>query len=176
MNKTLQYVLIAALLVVAQVFLFNNIQLRGLLDSFIAPCIYIVFLLLIPIGATQVKLQFTALALGFSVDFLSGTLGINTAACVLIAFLRPTVLKLILNREERDKNTRPSIYVLGWSQFLAYTFTLALIFHLALCFLEIFTFYEFYYTLLRALFSAVASTLLMVLMELFFEKKDKRYR
>jgi rod shape-determining protein MreD len=169
-------VLTAALLVVAQVFLFNNIQLRGLLDSFVAPCIYVIFILLMPIGTTQVKLQFTALALGFSVDFLSGTLGVNTAACVLIAFLRPTVLKLMLNREERDKGTRPSIYILGWSQFLAYTFTLTLIFHLALCFLEVFTLYEFYYTLLRALFSAIASTLLIILMELFFEKKDKRYR
>lgn len=176
MNKTLKYVLIAALLVVIQVFLFNNIQLRGLLDSFVAPSIYIIFILLMPIGTTQMKLQFTALALGFAVDFLSGTLGINTAACVLIAFLRPTALKLLLNREERDKGTRPSIYILGWSQFLTYTFALTLIFHLALCFLEVFSFYEFYYTLLRALLSAVASTLLMLIMELFVEKKDKRYR
>ncbi|MDR2938199.1 MAG: hypothetical protein LBU92_04585 [Prevotellaceae bacterium] len=176
MNRNLQHVLIAALLVVAQVFLFNDIQLRGLLDSFVAPCIYPLFILLLPIGTTQVKVQFTAFALGFAVDFLSGTLGINTAACVLMGFLRPAVLKQLFSREERDKGTRPTIYLLGWTSFFLYTFALTFIFHLALCFLEIFTFVEFYFTVLRALLSAMVSTLLIVMLELLFEKKDKRYR
>jgi len=176
MNKNLQNVLIAALLVVVQVFLFNNIQLRGLLDSFVAPCVYIMFILLIPVGTSHVKMQFTTFALGFSVDFLSGTLGINTAACILIGFLRPTVLKLLFSREERYKGTRPTVYLLGFLPFVSYTFTLAFIFHLTLCFLEIFTLYEFYFTILRALLSAMASTLLILMLELLFEKKEKRYR
>jgi len=176
MNKNLKDVLIAALLVVAQVFLFNNIQLRGLLDSFVAPCIYIMFILLIPVGTSQVKMQFIAFALGFAVDFLSGTLGINTAACVLIGFLRPAALKLLFNREERNKGTRPTVYLLGRKQFLSYTFTLAFVFHLTLCFLEVFTLYEFYFTILRALLSAMTSTLLIVMLEFLFEKREKRYR
>ncbi len=176
MNKTLQNVLVAALLVVAQVFLFNNIQLRGLLDAFVAPSAYIIFLLFMTVDTPPVKLQFTAFALGLSVDLLSGTLGINTAACVLIAFLRPTALKLLLNREQRDKGTHPTIYMLGWAQFLSYTFSLTFIFHLALCFLEAFTLHEFYYTILRALLSSIASTLLMVALELLVEKTVKHYR
>ena len=176
MNRTLRNVLIAALLVVAQVFLFNNIQLRGLLDSFVAPCVYILFILLMPMSTSHVKLMFTSFALGFAIDLLSGTLGINTAACVLIGFLRPTTLKVLLNREDRNNSMRPTIHTLGRTQYLIYTFTLTLTFHLVLCFLEVFTLYEFYFTLLRAILSAIASTLLIVILELFFEKKVKRYR
>ena len=166
----------AALLVVAQVFLLNNMQLRGLLDAFVAPCIYIMYILLTPVGSSQVKMQFTAFALGFAVDMLSGTLGINTASCVLISFLRPTVLKVMFNREERNRGTRPTTYLLGWKRFVLYVFTMAFIFHLALCFLEVFTLYEFYFTILRALLSAMTSTLLIVMLEYLFERKDKRYR
>jgi|TergutMp193P3_1026864.scaffolds.fasta_scaffold59895_2 rod shape-determining protein MreD len=176
MNKNLQDVLTAALLVVAQIFLFNNIQLRGMLDSFVAPCVYIMFILLMPMGTSQVKMQFTAFALGFSVDFMSGTLGMNTAACVLIGFLRPTALKLLFNREERNKGARPTVYLLGRQSFLLYAFALAFVFHLTLCFIEVFTLYEFYFTILRALLSAAASALLIVMVEYLFEKKERRYR
>ncbi len=176
MNKTLQNVIVAALLVLVQVFLINNIQLRGLLNSFVAPSVYIVFVLLMPLGTSQVRLLLTAFALGLAVDMLTGTLGVNTAACVLVAFLRPTALKLLLTREEHDKDTRPSLYVLGWTQFLLYTLLLTFVFHLALCVLEVFNFYELFFTILRALVSAIASTLIVVIFELLFEEKDKRYR
>ena len=175
MNKNLKNALIAALLVVIQVFLLNNIQLRGMLDAFVAPCIYLMYLLLMPMGTPHVRIQFVAFALGFSVDFLSGTLGINTAACVLLAFLRPSMLKL-LNREERNKGTRPSVHLFGWKSFFWYAFTLTFVFHLALCLLEVFTLSDFHLTLLRALLSAAASTVLILMIELIFDKKEKRYR
>ncbi|MDR0413897.1 MAG: hypothetical protein LBH84_00585 [Prevotellaceae bacterium] len=176
MNKWLQSILFALTMVAAQVFLFNNVQLRGLLNSLVAPCVYIFYLLMLPMGISKINLLVVSFALGLGVDFLSGTLGQNTAACVLIGFIRPSVVKRLVSKEDIDKSLRPSIYVLGMYRFLAYALVLSLAFHLALFFLEIFTFYQTGLTLLRALLSSVAAIAIMILLEIFFEKRDKRYR
>ncbi|MDR1225650.1 MAG: rod shape-determining protein MreD [Prevotellaceae bacterium] len=175
MNKSLQQVIIAAVLVISQILLFNNLQLRGMLNSFVAPSIYALFILTMPINTSRVNLLLSAFAIGIAVDGLSGTLGINAAACVLIAYLRPTTLRLLFVREERDKSVQPSIYTLGVLNFFYYTLLTTFIFHLALFFLEVFTFYEAYLTVVRAILSAIAATTAMMAIEFIFVRKNNRY-
>ncbi|MDR0687668.1 MAG: hypothetical protein LBF55_03150 [Prevotellaceae bacterium] len=176
MNKWLQSILIAILMVAGQVFLFNNLQLRGMLNSLVAPCVYILYLLALPLNISKVSLLLVSFALGLAVDFLSGTLGLNAAACVLVGFIRPLVVRTVASKEGRDQSLRPSIYVLGFARFLFYAFILTFTFHLALFFLEIFTLYQAHFTLLRALLSAAVAVAIMIILEIFFENKDKRYR
>ncbi|MDR0419427.1 MAG: rod shape-determining protein MreD [Prevotellaceae bacterium] len=176
MNNTLKNILFAACLVAAQVLLFNNLQMRGMLNAYVAPCVYILYLLVMPVGTSKVKTLFIAFILGLAVDLFSGTLGMNAASHVLIGSLRPHMLNIYFPREKRDKITSPSIYTMGALSFLYYTFILVFIFHLALCFLEVFNFYEAYLTILRALTSAIASTAIMMIFQLLFVKKDNRYR
>lgn len=167
----------ALAMVAGQVFLFNNVQLRGILDSFVAPCVYIFYILLLPMGISKINLLLVSFALGLAVDFLSGTLGQNTAACVLIGFIRPSVVKLfIASKEDSGKGLRPTIYALGMYRFLLYALILTFTFHVALFFLEIFTLHQAYFTLLRALLSSVAAAVIMIILEIFFEKRDKRHR
>jgi rod shape-determining protein MreD len=163
-------------MVVGQIFLFNNLQLRGMLNSFVAPCIYIFYILILPLNVSRVNLLLTAFALGLSVDLLSGTLGLNAAACVLVGFIRPLVARTFVSKENHDQGQRPSIYVLGISRFAFYAFILTFTFHLVLFFLEIFTLYQAYFTLLRTLLSSAVAVVIMIILEIFFEKKDKHYR
>jgi hypothetical protein len=176
MNKWQKNILVAAAMVAGQILLFNNVQLRGMLNSFVAPCIYIFYIFILPMGISKVYLLLISFALGLTVDALSGTLGLNTAACVLVGFVRPSVVKLFVSREDVNKGVRPSIYTLKFFHFSLYAFTLAFIFHVALFFLEIFTFYQAYFTLLRALLSAVAAVVIMMILEIFFERRNNRYR
>ncbi|MDR3189346.1 MAG: rod shape-determining protein MreD [Prevotellaceae bacterium] len=176
MSKTQKSLLFAVALVAAQILLFNSVQLRGMLNSFVAPCIYILYIFALPMGISRVHLLITSFTLGLTVDLLSGTLGLNAAACVLVGFIRPSALKLFVSREDVNKGTRPSIYTLKFFNFSFYAFMLAFIFHLALFFLEIFTLYGAHLTLLRALLSAAAAVAIMMILEIFFAKKDKPYR
>ncbi|MDR1341998.1 MAG: hypothetical protein LBK18_01940 [Prevotellaceae bacterium] len=167
----------ALAMVAGQVFLFNNVQLRGILDAFVAPCVYIFYILMLPMGISRISLLLASFALGLAVDFLSGTLGQNTAACVFIGFIRPSVVKrFIVGKEDANKALRPSIYVLGTYRFLLYALILTFTFHLVLFFLEVFTLHQAQFTLLRALLSAAAAAVIMLILEIFFEKRDKRYR
>ncbi|MDR0565676.1 MAG: rod shape-determining protein MreD [Prevotellaceae bacterium] len=176
MNKWQKNILVAVALVAGQILLFNNLQLRGILNSFVAPCIYILYILILPMSISRVYLLLISFSLGLSVDALSGTLGLNAAACVLVGFVRPLVVKRFVSREEPNKGVRPSIYTLKFFNFTFYAFILSFAFHLALFFLEIFTLYEAYFTLLRALLSATAAVVIMIMLEIFFEKRDNRYR
>ncbi|MDR3367394.1 MAG: hypothetical protein LBO71_10585 [Prevotellaceae bacterium] len=176
MKKWQKSILIAAALVAGQILLFNSVQLRGILNSFVAPCIYIFYIFILPMGISKVSLLLISFALGLTVDVLSGTLGLNTAACALVGFIRPEVMKLFVSREDVNKGLRPSIYTLKFFNFSFYLFILAFIFHLSLFFLEIFTLYEAHFTLLRTLLSAAAAVTIMMILEIFFAKKNNRYR
>ncbi|MDR3329495.1 MAG: rod shape-determining protein MreD [Prevotellaceae bacterium] len=171
MNKPLNSTLAAAALVAMQILLFNNLQLRGVLDSFVAPSIYILYLIMLPVNASRVSLLAASFLLGLTVDLFSGHLGVHTAACVLAGFVRPSVTTLLISHEESNKNVRISIYSLGLFYFFLYAFTIALIFHLTLFFLEAFSFYELHITLLRTLLSSIAAVVIMILIEVFFERK-----
>ncbi|MDR0712609.1 MAG: hypothetical protein LBF67_09755 [Prevotellaceae bacterium] len=175
MNKWQKNTLLAVALVAGQILLFNNLQLRGILNSFVAPCIYIFYIFILPMGIAKVRLLLASFMLGLAADIFSGTLGLNTAACVLVGFIRPSVVKLFISRKDISKDMCPSIYTLKFANFSCYVFILTFIFHLVLFFLEIFTFYEAYFTLLRALLSSVAAVVIMIILEIFFEKKVKHY-
>jgi rod shape-determining protein MreD len=175
MNKWRKNILLAIALVAGQILLFNNLQLRGILNSFVAPCIYIFYIFILPISISKVRLLLLSFTLGLIVDILSGTLGLNTVACVLVGFMRPSVINLFISKENISKGMRPSIYTLKFANFSFYAFILALVFHLALFFLEIFTFYEAYFTLLRTLLSSIAAVAIMMILEIFFEKKVNHY-
>ncbi|MGL4907716.1 MAG: rod shape-determining protein MreD [Bacteroidales bacterium] len=174
MNKFLKTILLPFSLIIAQVFLINNFQLRGVFSSFVAPSIYILVILLMPLGTSYIRLLFSAFALGLTVDALSGTMGENTSACLLIAFARPWILSKMTNYEERSRQMRPSIKNFGLLRFFVYVFFLILTFHFVLFFLEVFTFYEFYYTALRAILSSVIATAIILVIMFFVEKKSKK--
>jgi rod shape-determining protein MreD len=176
MNKNLRQAIIAAVLIASQILLFNNLQLRGMLNSFVAPSIYVFFLLTLPINTSRINLLLWAFAIGIVVDGLSGTLGINAAACVLVAYLRPPILRLFYVREDRNKNVQPSTHTFGGLNFFYYTLLFTFIFHLALFFLEVFTFYEVYLTIIRAMLSSLAATIAMMCIEALFVRKINRYR
>ncbi|MGL4363761.1 MAG: rod shape-determining protein MreD [Bacteroidales bacterium] len=173
MNKFIKSIIIPIALIIVQIFVINNLQLRGMLNSFVAPSIYILIILLMPLGSSYIRLLFLAFILGFTVDFLSGTMGENTSACLLIAFLRPWILNKMTNYEERSRQIYPSIKNFGFLRFLIYIFIFSSIFHHSLFFLEVFTFYEFYYTILRAVLSTITATTIMVLIMFFVRKKSK---
>lgn len=153
-----KYFIMFIVLLAVQVLFLNQIQFSG----YINPYIYILFVMLLPISIPRYAILMLAFVLGISVDIFSNSLGIHSAATVFIAYLRPGIIRVITNREE-DLNEYPGLAQTGFRWFLGYAAIVVLLHHLALFYLEVFTFANFLDTLYRVILSAVFSFFVIVL-------------
>ena len=77
------------LLILAQVLLFNQINVFG----FVNPMLYLLFLVMYPFDKNQTFYIFIGFILGFFIDFLSQTDGAHTIASLTVSYLRPIIIK-----------------------------------------------------------------------------------
>jgi rod shape-determining protein MreD len=145
-------------LVLVQVLVLNQVQVSG----YINPFIYVLFILLLPVSTPRYLLLILGFSIGFAVDIFSNSLGIHAAATVLIAFIRPYVIRSISNREE-ERNEYPGLRQNKFSWFLYYTSVMVFVHHFALFYLEYFTFSHFFSTFLKVLLSSVFTIFVIVL-------------
>ena len=93
-NNLLKYTFIFIALVLVQQFVFNNIEL----NTYMNPYVYVLFILILPFTLNKSLLLLLSFVLGATIDLLSGTLGLHSAACTLIGYLRPYVLSIFTSR------------------------------------------------------------------------------
>lgn len=148
-------------LILFQVLILNNIQFSG----YINPYFYIYFILLLPFETPPWLLMLSAFLLGISLDAFTNTFGLNSAACVLMAFVRPFVIMSISTGTEFMTGHSPSLKNQGIKWFAYYSIILVLVHHFALFYLEIFRFTEFFQTLLRVLLSSLFTLIIIFIAE-----------
>jgi hypothetical protein len=161
MNSVLRYTGTFLILIVLQVLIFNNIQFSG----YVNPYIYVMFILILPVAIPSWILLVLAFLTGLVIDLFSGTIGVHAFATVMAGYARPWVLSLNITAEASEPETSPSSYRNGLRWFLIYVVTVVMIHHLALFFIEIFSFRNFFLTLLRVLLSTAATTFFIVLFD-----------
>ena len=140
-------------LVLLQVLILNNVHIAG----YATPFLYVYFILKFASGTSRNELMLLAFFLGLTVDIFSDTPGMNAAATVFLAFVRPTFLRLFTPRDTLD-SIIPSIRTMGISSFLKFAVTSVFVHHLVLLGIEFFSFSNIPLLLLRV----VACTLLTV--------------
>lgn len=157
------------LLVAIQVFVLNNIRMNG----YINPHLYVLFILLLPFETPGWLLLTSSFLLGLSVDIFAHTPGLNAAAAVFMAFIRPALINILTGSKSIEPGMKPGIGM-GFRWFLFYSFILILIHHTVLFYLEIFRFNEFLETLSRVIISSFATLILVLLVEYLFIKKESK--
>lgn len=145
-------------LVLVQVLILNQVQFSG----FVNPYIYVLFIILLPVSTPRYLVLILSFLIGLTVDIFSNSLGVHAAASVLVAYLRPLIIRLISNREE-DRNDYPGLFQNGITWFLSYVSIVVFIHHVALFYLEVFMLSNFFSTLYRAFLSSVFSIFIIVL-------------
>lgn len=158
MGTLLKYGFMFVVLVLVQVLIFNQVHVGG----YINPFIYILFIILLPVNTPQYLMLFTGFLLGLAVDVFSNSPGMHASATVFIAFIRPSVIRAISNREE-DRHNYPGLKQNSFSWFLFYTAIMVFLHHLVFFYLEIFTFTHFLSTLLKVVVSSLFSIFVIVL-------------
>ena len=161
MNSILRYTGAFLILVVLQLVIFSNIEFSG----YVNPFVYVMFILILPVSIPSWILLLLSFLTGFVIDLFSGTRGVHTFATVFAGFVRPWVLSLNVTAEAAEGDMSPSSNRSGLRWFLIYTFTVVLVHHLALFFVEIFSFRHFFHTILRVMLSTAVTTFFIVLFD-----------
>ncbi len=156
-------------LIAIQVLILNHINLGG----YINPIFYVYFILLLPFATPKWFLLLSSFAIGLGIDIFTNTLGLNAAACVLMAFFRPFIINRISSGPESLIGETPSLRNQGVSWFAYYAVILVLIHHSALFYLEVFRLNEFLSTLLRVILSSAFTLLLIMISEYLFFPREK---
>ncbi len=165
-NKLIKYTVMFLVAVLVQVLFLNQVQFSG----YINPYFYIVFVLLLPLSTPRYLLLLLGFLIGLTIDIFSDSLGIHAAATVLIAYIRPFVIRVISTREE-DRNDFPGLLQNKFGWFFSYVIILVLAHHFVLFYLEYFTFSHFFYTLLKVIFSSVFTIFIIVLSQFLIFRK-----
>lgn len=165
-NNILRFVF----LVLLQILILDNVSLTPL-D--VSPLLYVLFILLLPIETPKWLQLILALFLGLSIDTFEDSLGLNAAACVFMAFLRPFVLEMLSSREGYEVGTKPRLAHLGFKWHFKYTTLLILAHHFIYHYIEVFTFSNFFITLFTVVANALFTYILVLLSELLFYRRRR---
>ena len=160
MNSWLRYFFLFIVVVFLQVTIGNSIHLLGVA----IPFLYIYFILKFDSGTSRNELMLWAFFFGLTIDVFADTPGMNAAATVLLAFLRPSLLRLFTPRDNLDSFI-PSFKTIGITPFLKYTTASVFVHSLALLSIEFFSFSSIWLLLLRVLLCTILTVTCIVAVE-----------
>ncbi|WP_372918581.1 rod shape-determining protein MreD [Salegentibacter sp.] len=152
-------------LVLLQVLVLSNINFLG----YINPYLYVLFILLYPFNSNQTLFLILSFLLGLSIDIFEDSGGIHAAACLIAAFVRPTLLRFSFGVSYDHQNIKLSATPFGAR--LTYIFIMVLIHHLVLFSLEMFSLTHIILILKKTLFSSIFTGILVILSLSLFSKK-----
>ena len=147
-------------LVLLQVLILNNVHIAG----YATPFLYIYLILKFESETPRNALMLWAFFLGLTVDIFSDTPGMNAAATVALAFLRPTFLRLFVPRDTLEI-TIPSVKSMGMVPILKYLVVSVFIHHAILLTIEFFSFAHIGTLLLRIVASALLTVTCIMAIE-----------
>lgn len=166
-NTIIENIIRFVVLVLLQVLLLNNINFLG----YINPYLYVLFLVMYPFNTPQTLFLLVAFLLGISIDTFEDSGGINAAACVVIAYIRPVFLRFSFGVSYDYQTVKLSNTPYGAR--LSYIMLLVFIHHLVLFILEMFDFSHIFLILKKTLFSGIFTVLLILITLTLFKPKRR---
>lgn len=159
------------LLILIQVFVLDKIHLHYL----VTPYIYFLFILWMPFKLNRTLQMLLAFALGFTLDSFRHNPGFHAAACVLIAYFRPFLINVLIPQEGADSNyEEPSVKSMGGLlPYLLYAGLLALLHNAWLFLLEAWQIGDFWYFIIKTLFTTIVTLVLIIISELLFSRRQR---
>lgn len=157
-------------LLLLQVLVIDNIRL----GYYIHPYVYVLYVFMLPFNIPNWQLLFAGFTMGLAVDLFNGTPGLNAAATVFMAFVRPFVINAITRRKDINENDEPSMTNMGANRFFVYSLILLLVHNIVLFTLEAFSLKLIGIVFLQTLLSVLGSLVLIFIILLLFKKTKKK--
>lgn len=164
MNNVASNIFRIILVLLLQVFICNYIHLFG----YITPAFYLLGLLLLPLELPKSIQYLIGFCCGLVVDMFTHTLGVNAAACTVIMFLRPLIVKALNGRKTSDSVERliPGVKDFKWLVF--FVGVLTLVHQFLVVMLEALSFHNFLHTVIAIIGNTVLTAFLILCAEYIF--------
>ncbi|MBB1192883.1 rod shape-determining protein MreD [Flavobacterium sp. SOK18b] len=161
--NTFRFILLLAL----QIIVFNNMNLLG----YVSPFPYVLFIILYPVNGNKSALLASSFLLGIIMDLFSNSGGTHATACILLAYVRPTLFKFAFGLSYEYQTIKLN-EVLTPQRF---TFILlsVVIHHFTLFLLEAFQLSFILDTLLTVLLSTIFTIIICIII-IYLIKPNKR--
>lgn len=137
---------------ILQVLLFDQLQLLGVCH----PYIYVLCLLMMPITLSHSADMIIGAIAGLIMDIFCNSMGVHTAACIFIMFIRPYLIGAIVNDKDR-LNEQISLRSLGMEALLRYVVILVVIHHLIVFMLAAWNWAHIGFVLVETLVSSLVT-------------------
>ncbi len=155
------------LLLAAQVVIFNNFNFLG----YINPFPYLLFIILFPVNGNKYALLASSFLLGITMDLFCNSGGVHAAACVTLAFIRPSLFRFSFGLSYEYQTVRINDTLTP--ERFSFIFLSVLIHHLILFILEVFTFEYLWDIILRTIISTLFTIIICILI-IYLIKPSKR--
>ena len=155
------------LLLLAQVLIFNRIDLFG----FINPFPYILFIILYPVNGNKSGLLAASFFLGLLMDMFWNSGGVHAAACLILAYYRPAIFKFSFGLSYEYQTVKLND-VLSPERF-SFLLIAVVLHHFVLFVLEVFKISFLWDIVVRTLLSTVF-TLVTCIIIIYIIKPSKR--
>ena len=155
------------LLLLAQILLFNRIDLFG----FVNPYPYVLFIILYPVNGNKSGLLIASFFLGLLMDMFWNSGGVHAAACVVLAYYRPAIFKFSFGLSYEYQTVKLND-VLTPERF-SFILISVVIHHFVLFVLEVFSFNFLWDIFIRTLLSTLF-TIITCIIIIYIIKPSKR--
>lgn len=156
------------LLMALQLLVLNHVYLGG----YVMPMLYVLFIIMLPTDMRRIPMLLTAFGMGLLIDVMNNMLGFHALACTVVAMMRILFADRIITRGEPVTIETPSIYSVTPQYFISYLMLLLAIYYLVFYTIELFGFRSFGGVLLSTVASTLVTTLMAVLYQYIFLKKE----
>lgn len=167
MNKQLRTLFLPAFILIIQVLLLSHVHMVGMA----VPFIFLFIILMMPYQTSPYLLMLVGFSLGLTVDLFMNTIGQNAAASTFLAFVRPSVIRLISKKDYAEISSSPNAYINGFAWYASYVLLCCLLHSIFLYTIEVFSFANYTQTIIRILTGTLLSTTLIVIIEYLTQKR-----
>lgn len=164
MRRLLEYILLFVVMVLLQTFFFSKLDI----SPYINPLVYILFIILLPMEIPGVLLLLASLAIGITIDFVTATPGVNTIATLFVGFIRPTLLTVLIGKDEVRDGGVPNENRIGRQKFIRYAIFMIFFHSLVYFNIETLSVPMIFHTQIRVICSSTVTLIFVYLCQKLF--------
>ena len=160
MTNIIKYIIISIIILLLQVLVLNNLNIKG----YAIPFVYLWLILrLLETLSRPISISL-AFFIGLFIDIFCNTLGMHALATTLIAYLREPILLLYIPKDDL-KNSSISIAGLGGAIYVKFLVTIVMIFCLSIYLIESFSVLNPIHILIKVLASFLSTFVLILALD-----------